>query len=141
MAQRLILDSGALTALAAGHPGLVRWVFAATRKGVILGIPAPVLAETTTGRQADAGVNRVIPSGQSILPTTDAIARLAGNLRFQAKRPDATVDALIVATAMLLRRTILLTDDISDIRLLAEQRLEFGLSVREISTSPASFDK
>jgi predicted nucleic acid-binding protein len=133
VAKRLILDSGALSALAIGHPGVARWVLSATRRGVILGIPAPVLAETTTGRQSDAAVNRVIPSEQTILPTTDVIARLAGNLRFKAKRADATIDALIVATAMQNDRSLLLTDDIKDIQLLAQQRQEFRIAVRSIS--------
>ena len=49
MAQgRLILDSGALSALAEGDPRMRAWVTIATKKHMLLGIPAPVLRSPAT---------------------------------------------------------------------------------------------
>lgn len=62
-------------------------------------IPAVVLAESTTGRgPRDASVNRVIAAVGEVAPIDEGVARLAGSLRYRA-RTDATVDAIVVATA------------------------------------------
>ena len=130
MAQgRLILDSGALSALAEGDPRMRAWVTIATKKHMLLGIPAPVLAETITGRATDARVYRVIPANASVLDTTGAIGREAGRIRYRAKRTAATVDALIVATAAMYHGSILLTGDPDDLLALGAQ-LDAGSKIQ-----------
>jgi len=132
--KRLVLDSGALSALAAGDPRMRAWVAMATKRQMLLGIPAPVLAETLTGQPADAAVHRVIPAPSSVIDTTRDIGREAGRLRYRAKRPDATIDALVLATAATLPGSILLTGDIADMTALAaELAPTTTIEVRSIS--------
>jgi hypothetical protein len=57
---RLILDSGAIIALAAGNERVRRFVQWAVRERILAVIPAVVIAETTRGGARDAPVNRVI---------------------------------------------------------------------------------
>ena len=75
---RVILDGGAVIALAAGGPRARAFVTRALRQGDLLVIPAVVLAETTRGGARDAPVNRVVNSVGDIPPATEAIARQAG---------------------------------------------------------------
>jgi predicted nucleic acid-binding protein len=130
---RLILDSGGLSALADGDPRAVAWVLRATQRGALIGIPAPVLAECITGQQRDAAVYRVIPSMDTVLPTTAEIARTAGALRYLTRLSHATVDAIIVATAVHQDpRSIILTSDPDDLQLLVDCS-NVGISVRSVN--------
>lgn len=101
-----------------------------------VGIPAPVLAETLTGRPQDAKVHRVISRPTVILDTTGAIARDAGTIRFRAKAPDKTIDAIIIATAATLPQSTVLTSDVHDLTHLASFRPDARLNIRDIN-SPA----
>lgn len=82
-------------------------------------IPAVVVAETTRGGPHDALVNRVIKTVDNIVPVTEEVAREAGRLLAAAAKSNATVDALVVATAARLEPTIILTGDVGDIAALA----------------------
>ncbi len=129
----VILDSGGLSAFAEGNPRAVAWIVRATQRGVLLRIPAPVLAECITGKPRDAPVNRVIPSAETVLPTTEPIARTAGALRYLAALSRATVDAIIVATALHSDpKSIILTSDPDDLQLLASHS-NVGIAVRSIN--------
>jgi len=136
--RRLILDSGALSALAAGEPRLVAWVYRATERQMRIGIPAPVLAETLTGQPGDASVHRVLAGGNTVLDTTAGIAAEAGALRYRAARPDLTVDALIIATAADYPGSIVLTSDPDDLSRLAAESPRVKLRVRSINAPRAS---
>jgi hypothetical protein len=68
--RRLILDSGALSELAAGDERTLAWLYRSTEEQIALGIPAPVVAETFTGGPTDARLHRAIPSPSFILDTT-----------------------------------------------------------------------
>lgn len=134
---RLILDSGALSALAEGEPLALAWAKVATTKGMLLAIPAPVLAECTTGRASDARVNSVLRKLElGVIDTTAAIAREAGAIRFLANAPEKTVDALIVATSTFFPRSILLTSDPDDLTALASHRPDARLNVRSVNARP-----
>lgn len=101
MAAGLTLDSQVVTLLAEGDVRAMAVIKAAHDAGLAVFVPAVVLAEVTTGRSGpDANVNRVTKR-LTIVATDDDTARLAGQLRHELQRPDATVDALIVATAAL----------------------------------------
>ncbi len=117
---RVILDSGAVIALAAGNARARAFVTRAVRQGDLLVVPAVVLAETTRGGGRDAPVNRVINSVGDITPATEAIARQAGRLLAAAGLANATVDALIVAEAVLGGPATLLTGDVGDFSALAD---------------------
>jgi predicted nucleic acid-binding protein len=69
---RLILDSGAVFALAAGQPRARQVVERALRERTLLVIPAVVIAETTRGTARDARVNRVLSAVQDIAPVTES---------------------------------------------------------------------
>jgi predicted nucleic acid-binding protein len=116
---RLILDSGAVLALAAGQPRARQVVERALRERTLLVIPAVVIAETTRGGARDARVNRVLKAVQDIAPVTESVAREAGRLLAAAKVGNATVDALIVAEAVLHGPALILTGDLADIGALA----------------------
>lgn len=130
---RLILDSGALSALAEGDPRMIAWAYVATQRETLYGIPAPVLTETLSGRAADARVHRVIPAGDVVLDTTAAIARHAGVLRHRSRRQGVTVDAIVVATAAEYPGSIVMTSDPDDLRLLASYVPEARLAVRSVN--------
>lgn len=67
------------------------------QRGVV--IPAVVLAESTTASgPRDASVDRVIAAVGAVAQADEAVGRRAGALRYRA-RSDATIDALVVATA------------------------------------------
>jgi predicted nucleic acid-binding protein len=116
---RLILDSGAVIGWSRGNQRVRQLVQRAVTDRVLILIPVAVIAETTRGGAHDAPVNRVIKSVDEIVPVTEAIAREAGRLLAAVTLIHATVDALVVATAMRRESTIILTGDVEDIRALA----------------------
>jgi len=125
VARRLILDSGAVIALAGGHPAARAMVANAVNDGAPVIIPAPVVAETTRGTNADAAVNRVIVRATGgVVLIDERVARLAGRLLrvLGAERTahvPPTVDALIVAVALAIGGGIVLTGDPDDLGALA----------------------
>lgn len=121
----MTLDAGALSAAAEGDQRVRANLEALRRHNAEVVLPAVVIAESTTGDgPRDARVNLVI-RGCQVASTTELIARRAGALRCRARRPDATVDAIVVATAELVGGGALLTFDLEDCTALAE-----GTSVR-----------
>jgi predicted nucleic acid-binding protein len=91
----------------------------ALRQRTLLVIPAVVIAETTRGGARDARINRVLQSVHEITPVTEEIAREAGRLLAAVTIRNATVDALIVAEAVLHGTSVILTGDLEDISALA----------------------
>ncbi len=116
---RLILDSGAVIALAARQERVRQILQRARVEKRLVVIPAVVIAETTRGGPRDAAVNRVIKAVDVIAPITEEIAREAGRLLIAAGMSNATVDALVVATALRPIPTIILTGDVGDITALS----------------------
>ena len=111
-----------MLALAAGRPRARQFVERALREHTLLVIPAVVIAETTRGSARDALVNRVVIAVQDIAPATESVAREAGRLLAAANVGNATVDALIVAEAVLHGPALILTGDLADITALAGNR-------------------
>lgn len=111
----LILDAGAVIALARGDARARAYVVRAVEIGADVYVPPVVVAETVRGDgPKDAGVNRVLRAVGEIPPTTEEVARAAGRLLGKT-RSKATVDALVVAEA-LLRSARVLTSDPRDLR-------------------------
>ena len=118
-AHRLILDAGAVIALARRDLRARAALTAAWEVGAEVVVPAVVVAETVRGRGArDAPVNRVINAVGLVAPATEERARTAGALLGRTKRDD-TIDALVVAEAIDRGGGVVLTGDVDDLRRLA----------------------
>jgi predicted nucleic acid-binding protein len=114
---RFLLDSGALTALAEDDKRLRLFLETAVIDDIDIAVPTIVIAESTTGGQRDAKVNRVL-ARCDIIDLTEPIARDAARLR-TALRGAGLADAIIIATADRERGTTVLTSDPTDLRALA----------------------
>ncbi len=112
--ERLILDSGAVIALARNDPRARAVLTAAWEIGADVSIPAIVLAETVRGAADDAPVNRVIEAVGRVLPVDEPIGRTAGSL-LAASGTNATVDAVVVASALAVGGAVVLTGDPDDL--------------------------
>jgi predicted nucleic acid-binding protein len=133
MVRRLVLDSGAIIALSRYDVRTRALVAAAIEQEIPVIIPAPVVAETTRGTNADAVIDRVLRwmlrrSG-TLAPIGEREARLAGRLLRQlrdahSKHPPPTVDAMIVAVAIARGGGVLLTSDPGDLQALAASNPE-----------------
>ncbi len=120
---RIVLDSGALSALAKkGRP--IRLILrAALANDVEVVVPAVVVAESTSGDSGrDAQVNRVLKATRTI--SIDArIGRAAGSLRHALRRRHAgTIDAIVVACADDVVGSLIVTADLADLGPLAAER-------------------
>ena len=115
---RVVLDSGAVIALAAGKPRARAKLEEALGRRAAVVIPAVVLAETTRGGPRDGAVNRLVKGVEEVTAATEATSRLAGRLLGSTDRDD-TVDALVVAEAATSRPTVILTADAKDLSTLA----------------------
>lgn len=118
---RIILDSGALSAFAS-EKGRLRLIL---RRAIAFGakvcVPSPVIAETTTGfGPRDTKTNRVLKECD-VIPLDEHLARAAGALRY--RRPKTgTIDAMIVACADAIPGSVVVTGDVDDLRELAAER-------------------
>ncbi|HET9268118.1 MAG TPA: PIN domain-containing protein [Vicinamibacterales bacterium] len=113
--RRLILDSGAVIALARGDVRARAVLTRALEIGVDVRIPVAVLAETLRGGPRDAPVHRV-RNAVDVFPTDERIARLAGALLGRTGGSN-TVDALVAAEAVVAAGDVL-TSDVDDLRAL-----------------------
>ena len=106
----LTFDTGALIALERRHQRMARVYATAVGDGILITVPAVVIAEWWRGR-SDA--REMILRGVRVEDTTVALARLAGEAL--AAVPGATaVDALVMASAAR-RGDIVYTCDLADL--------------------------
>lgn len=115
---RLILDSGAVIALARRDVLARAFLTRSLEHGAEVLIPAVVLAETLRGTHREAAVNQVVQAVERLLPVDEQTGRLAGALMGRAGI-DATVDSLIVASAAMAGGGCVLTGDPDDLGKLA----------------------
>jgi predicted nucleic acid-binding protein len=116
--QRLILDAGAVIGLSRAEARARAALAAALEVGAEVSVPAVVVAETVRGGPADAPVNRVLKAVGGVDVADDAIGRTAGRLLGSAGSA-ATVDAIVVATAVEAGGAVILTGDADDLGMLA----------------------
>lgn len=116
---RLILDSGAVIAWAAGDQRVRQLVQRAARERTLIVVPAVVIAETTRDSQRGAMINRIIKSVDAVTAVDEVVAREARRLLAAASMTNATIDALVVATAARREPTIIATSDLKDITALS----------------------
>jgi predicted nucleic acid-binding protein len=117
--RRLILDAGAILALARGDPRARVALARALHEGYVAVIPTPVLAQVHRGGHDRAHVDRVIKAVAAMLPTSEKIACRAGELQAKAGTSDV-VDAIVAAEALASVPALVLTTDPDDISLLLE---------------------
>lgn len=119
-APALILDSGAVLALARADVRARSFVQRARELGADVVIPVVVVGETTRGSgPRDAALNRVLKAVGAIPAASEVTGRLAGTL-LAAAGSDQTVDAFVVAEAVLRQGAQVLTGDPDDLGRLAE---------------------
>ena len=127
---RVVLDSGAVIALAARSVRARAFIERSVRHGDLVVVPSIVVAEVVRGTARDAPINQVLKWVEAILPVDTKMARLAGSL-LGSSRLAATVDAVVVACALLHRPSSVLTGDPRDLRLLLG--LHQGIEIQDIN--------
>lgn len=124
--QRLILDSGAVIALARGDQRARAFLARALELKAAVAIPVGVVAETVRGGPRDAPVNRVLKAVGSVPEAREIHGRIAGRLLGMA-RSEATIDALVVAHALGTGGACVLTGDREDLERLAAPHPEIWI--------------
>jgi predicted nucleic acid-binding protein len=120
LAQRLILDSGAVLGWSRGDARTRAVLRQALSRHLELRVPVVVLAETLRGGARDAPVNRVLKA-VGTAPTAPATGRDAGQLLGRTGGSN-TADALVAAEALVIPGSTILTSAPDDLRaLLADQ--------------------
>jgi predicted nucleic acid-binding protein len=117
--ERLILDAGAVIALARNEPRARAFLRRAIELDAEVRVPVVVLAETLRGNPRDASVHRVLNAVSDSLPIDERIGRRAGALLGRADRSD-TVDAIVVAEAIEAGKAGILTGEPADLTALAD---------------------
>ena len=114
----LILDSGAVIALARGDQRARAFLAQAITLQAEIQIPVVVIAETLRGGPKDAPIHRILKKTHRG-PSMDAeLGQTAGHLLGRARSSD-TIDALIVAQAVRSGGGHILTGDRGDLERLA----------------------
>jgi predicted nucleic acid-binding protein len=116
---RLILDAGALIALAAGDRRARAALAQALDERLLVQVPTPVLAQVHRGDHDHARSDRVLREIDEFVPTTEQMARSAGELLGNAGLADA-IDAIVAAEALSGTPAAILTSDPEDITNLVE---------------------
>lgn len=117
--QRLILDSGAVIAASRNEDRALAFIRRAVDLDAEVRIPVAVLAETMRGGPRDAALHRIVNAVGRCEATSEAIGRLAGQILGRTRRDD-TVDALVVAEAVVAGESMILTGDPDDLEALAD---------------------
>lgn len=111
----VVLDAGAVIALACGDRRVRALLDAAQRRGAAVVVPASVLAETVRGNgPRDAAVNLVVNRLAPHPVVDDRLARAAGALMGRSGSGDA-MDALVAAETARQAPAIVLTSDPGDL--------------------------
>jgi hypothetical protein len=123
MARRsLILDAGAIIALARNDAHVRSYLIVALERGVDVLVPPIIVTQTIRGAAQDALINRLLNSkGVTVPPVGEELARAAGRLLAASGLRDAA-DAQVVAEAAHSAPATVLTSDPDDLR-----RLSAGL--------------
>jgi predicted nucleic acid-binding protein len=93
---------------------------AAARRHAPVRVSAATLAEAYRAKARDAGLDRVLNRGIEVLPVDRGTAKIAARLLASAGLDSCSaIDAIVVATAIRLGATLILTSDPNDLSLLA----------------------
>ena len=122
---RLVLDAGAILALARGAPAARAKLKRAARECYVVIVPTPVVAQVHRGGRTKAAMDRALRAVDIYAPTSVETARHAGELLARAGMADA-VDAIVVAEALAGSRSTILTSDPEDLSCLVEAEAARG---------------
>lgn len=114
----IVYDTGALIAAAKNDQAFVNQHYAMLDRGKIPIVPAGVLAQGWDTRPKAAALHRVL-HGCEVLPLTEALAKAAAVLCQRNKSSDV-VDASVVLASIAYNEAPIFTDDLEDIRSLAD---------------------
>jgi len=117
VAARLVLDSGAVLAVARGNRTVTRLIEAARLEQVDVVIPPVVVAETIRGGGRDAPIHRLLRFAE-VPPFGLRLARRAGALLARSGTSNVA-DAQVMAEALSRGPAIVLTGDANDMQRLA----------------------
>jgi predicted nucleic acid-binding protein len=124
----LVLDSGALVALSRGDVRVRGILDEALRRTHEVAVPMVTIAETHRGAgPREALLNRTLGRLEPSRPLDEPTARLAGVLLGEANS-SSTIDALVMAEALTLAPSVVVTSDPTDLRLLLGERR--GVEIR-----------
>ena len=113
----MVVDSGALSKVAERDRDAIAAWDGLENDGWQPLVPAAVLAEATTGRAHDARVNHLLNAITNIGADDEVIGRLAGALRYAARKQNPSgVDALVAAHAVLRAPAVVITGDTADFK-------------------------
>jgi predicted nucleic acid-binding protein len=115
----VILDAGGILALAGGDKNARAALDRAVREGYAVVIPTPVLAQVHRGGRDRAHLDRVLNKVDAFQPTSERVARRAGELQAKTGTSDA-VDAIVAAEALASVPALILTSDHRDLERLLE---------------------
>lgn len=111
---RLILDAGALIALARGDVHARAFIERILVDEVLVEMPTPVLAQVHRGGHDRARTDRALRWIERFVPTSEHVARAAGELLARSGLSDA-IDAIVAAEALAGTPAVVLTSDRKDI--------------------------
>lgn len=114
----IVFDTGPLIGLERGDARAEGWLQASVEYGVVPRVPAAALAEAWRGGRRSAILARALRSCR-VRVTDESVARTAGEL-IAVTGGDATVDAIVVATAALDGADVL-TADLGDLAPLGDR--------------------
>lgn len=123
MVGSLILDAGGILKLAASDARAWTRMVALQELGWRVVIPTPVIAQVHRGGVRGGGVERVLAAVGLSIPTTEAVAGLAGQLLGITGRSDA-IDAIVVAEALAMQPSAILTTDPADLTALLDAQAD-----------------
>ena len=118
----LVLDSGTLISLSRGNPQTRGRIQAAWRAGATIVVPVVTVAETHRGSgPREALLNLALARFDPPRPLGNSTARLAGVLLAESGSA-STIDALVVAEAIEMTPSVILTSHPEDLKLLVGSR-------------------
>ncbi len=124
----LVLDSGALISLSRGNVQTRSRVEAARRNQASIVVPVVAVAETHRGSgPREATLHLALARLDPPRPLVDSTARLAGVLLAESGS-SSTIDALVVAEAIELAPSVVLTSDPDDLRQILGNRRNVRIS-------------
>ncbi|MFN8622979.1 MAG: PIN domain-containing protein [Chloroflexota bacterium] len=117
----LVLDAGGLLAVAAGDARARAALEIARRRQMAIVVPTPVIVQVHRGGRRGERVAAALDRIDGALPTSERVARIAGELLGAAGTGDA-VDAIVVAEALAGGPSMILTSDPGDLARLIGDR-------------------
>jgi predicted nucleic acid-binding protein len=109
----LVLDAGVLIAHERGDRSPAAWLDRAALEGVDIAVAAPTIAEVWPDGSRQARLARLLNVCR-IIDCDRQLARSGGEIMARANSRE-TLDAIVVAAAVIVRGAVL-TDDLSDLR-------------------------